>query len=106
VQTFQGIPYLSGGVSEEERDGLRQVDGDYNVKLIFAAKEGDYFSDVSVTIENNQGKKILEAVSNGPWFYTRLPPGKYTVLAQVKGQTHRQVTEVNQQKQTQLQFYW
>jgi len=106
VKTYQGIPYISGGVGEEERDMLRQVEGDYNVKLLFAVKEGNYLSDVNVTIEDSQGKKILAAVSLGPLFYTKLPPGKYKVMAQVRGQTHQQVAEVNQHKQTQLQFYW
>ena len=106
VQTYQGIPYLSGGVSEEERDALRQVDGEYNVKLIFAAKAGNYLADVNVTIEDSHGKKVLEAVSGGPWFYTKLPPGTYTVLAQAEGQTHQQVAAIKPQQQTQLQFYW
>jgi hypothetical protein len=106
VQTSQGIPYFSGGVSAEERDMLRQVDGEYNVKLIFAVKEGNYLSDVNVTIEDTQGKQILTAVSGGPWFYTKLPPGKYRVMAQAQGRTHQQVAEVTQQKQTQLQFAW
>ena len=105
-QTYQGISYLSGGIGEEERDALRQMDREYNVKLIFAAKDGVYVSNVNVTIEDGSGKKVLEAVSDGPWFYAKLPPGKYNVMAQVRGQTHKRVVEVGQQKQAQLQFSW
>jgi hypothetical protein len=106
VQTASGISYFSGGVSAEERDALRHVGGEYTVKLVFAAKAGDYLSDVQVTIMDGQGKQILAAVSGGPWFYAKLPSGKYTVMAQVRGQTQQQVAEVKQQQQTQLQFYW
>ena len=105
-QTYQGISYLSGGIGEEERDALRQMDREYNVKLIFAAKDGVYVSNVNVTIEDGSGKKVLEAVSDGPWFYAKLPPGKYNVMAQVRGQRHKRVVEVGQQKQAQLQFSW
>ena len=106
VKTYHNVPYFSGGVGEEEIDLLRQVDGAYNVKLIFAATEGNYLSDVRVLIEDSQGTKVLEAVSEGPWFYTKLPPGTYNVLAQAEGRTRQQRAQVTQQKRTQLQFYW
>jgi hypothetical protein len=105
-RTERGIPYLSGGVSEEERDVLRRVERDYDLKLVFATKEGNYLSDVNVTIMDEQGRKVLETVSSGPWFYTNLSPGKYKVVAQARGKTHQQVAQVNPQKQTQLQFHW
>ena len=106
VKTYHNVPYFSGGVGEEEIDLLRQVDGAYNVKLIFAATEGNYLSDVRVLIEDSQGTKVLEAVSEGPWFYTKLPPGTYKVLAQAEGRTRQQRAQVTEQKRTQLQFYW
>jgi hypothetical protein len=82
------------------------VDGAYNVKLIFAATAGNYLADVRVLIEDDQGTKVLEALSKGPWFYTKLPSGTYHVLAQAEGRTQRQKAQVTQQKRTQLQFYW
>jgi hypothetical protein len=69
-KSYNNVPYLSGGVGEEEIDLLRQVDGAYNVKLIFAATAGNYLSNVHILIEDSQGTKVLEAVSEGPWFYT------------------------------------
>ena len=106
VQTYQGIPYLSGGFGEEERETLRHMAHEYNVQLIFAAKEGHYISDVHVTIADARSRTVLDAVSEGPWFYTQLPSGTYTIMVQVNGQTQRRVTQVGRQKQTQLQFCW
>jgi hypothetical protein len=106
ARTERGIPYLSGGVSQEEREALRPMERDYDLKLIFATREGTYLSDVNVTIMDEQGRKVLEAVSDGPWFYTKLPQGRYKVMAQVRGQTHQQIVQVSPQKHTQLQFYW
>lgn len=105
-KSYNNVPYLSGGVGEEEIDLLRQVDGAYNVKLIFAATAGNYLSNVHILIEDSQGTKVLEAVSEGPWFYTKLSPGTYNVQAQAEGQTRQQRAQISQQKRTQLQFYW
>jgi hypothetical protein len=106
VQTYGGIPYISGGLGQEELEALRQTSRDYNLKLIFALKDGSFVAEVEVVITDSTGKKVLEAVSHGPWFFTKLPAGKYRVSAQVMGQTRQQTAQVGQQKQTQLQFYW
>jgi hypothetical protein len=101
-KSYNNVPYLSGGVGEEEIDLLRQVDGAYNVKLIFAATAGNYLSNVHILIEDSQGTKVLEAVSEGPWFYTKLSPGTYNVRAQAEGQTRQQRAQISQQKRIQL----
>ena len=106
AKAYQGIPYVSGGVGEEERDLLQPLGREYNVKLIFAAKEGNYFAEIAIAIVDSRGRKVLDAVSEGPWFYTQLPPGTYSVMAQVGGRTQQRTVQVNQQKQTQLSFYW
>jgi hypothetical protein len=105
-RTERGIPYLSGGISEEEREALRLMERDYDLKLIFATRAGNYLSDVQVTIMDEQGRRVLETISAGPWFYTRLPAGKYRVMAEARGKTQQQAVQVSPQKQTQLQFHW
>src|SRR5215470_6670699 len=87
VKMYQGIPYISGGVGTEEHDLLQAQSREYNVELTFAVKAGNYLADIPLTIVDNQGRKVLEAVSEGPLFYTKLPPGAYTVIAQADGQT-------------------
>jgi hypothetical protein len=44
VHTEHGIRYVSGGIGQGERDMLRQMAGEYNLKLIFAVKQGNYLS--------------------------------------------------------------
>ena len=106
VKTYQGIPYISGGVGEEERDLLQTQRQEYNVKLTFAAKAGNYLSEIPISIVDSQGKKVFEAVAEGPWLYTKLPPGTYSVIAQADGQTHQRQVQVNQQHLAQVQFSW
>lgn len=76
------VPYVSGGVGFEERDALSASARQYNLKLIFAAREyGSYMSDVRVHIQGARGADVLEAVAEGPWFFAKLPPGTYQVTA-------------------------
>ena len=44
-----GVRWLSGGVSLEERDAMRDVAPDYNLRVVVAlARTGDYRADVPV----------------------------------------------------------
>lgn len=81
VEDYRGIPYVSGGVGEDSRDALQETARDYNLKLIFSNKTGHYLAAINVLITRPNGDTVLEAVSKGPWFYTKLPPGTYTVVA-------------------------
>jgi hypothetical protein len=102
-----GITYVSGGNGMEERQALNEIAGDYNLKLVFAEKDsGAYHSDVKLLIMNMKGQKILEAVSDGPWFFVKLAPGRYKITAEVKEQSLVQQATVGGGRLTQLHFYW
>ncbi len=104
---YQGIPYVSGGVGVDEREAFAAMGKDYSLKLIFAIKGGEYLSDVKVEISDSIGKKVLEAVADGPWFFTNLPPGKYKVNVTMMGKTQQNVVNIGKdKKQTTLRFYW
>lgn len=85
--TQQGFPYLSGGVSSNERQIMEGLGKDYNVKITFAERGGAYLADVSLIITGTKGTEIVAATANGPWFFIQLPPGRYTVKATFNGQT-------------------
>jgi len=89
------VPYTSGGVGSSARDDMEMdKGGEYSLKLVFAYENGDYLSDVAVTIADASGKALLSATSDGPWFYAKLPPGTYDVTATFAGQTQRFQTKV------------
>lgn len=99
-----GVPYLSGGVGLEERQRLEQSTGDYNLKLVFAATAGAYLGDVHVVIRGPRGV-ALDATSTGPWFFAKLPPGKYRVSATANGRTQTKSVSVGG-KQSRAAFYF
>ncbi|MHB8138896.1 MAG: carboxypeptidase regulatory-like domain-containing protein [Smithellaceae bacterium] len=102
---YQGIPYLSGGASLDAREQLDAEGRNYSLKLVFAGKNGEYLSDIKVGILDRAGKKVLDAVSTGPWFFCKLPPGKYTVTATMMSKEKRSRVNIGKGQST-LRFYW
>jgi hypothetical protein len=106
VKSYGNIPYVSGGVGLEERDALAQMSRDYNLKLSFAVSSGNYLGDVNVVIKDVRGQVVLEAVSEGPWFFAKLPSGKYTIRVEVMGKAQQQSSQVPAKGQAQVNFFW
>ncbi len=76
------VAYRSGGIGAEERAALRAHARDYNLRLTFAAEgRGAYLGGAKVRIEDSDGHVVLDAGSEGPWFFARLPKGRYRVVA-------------------------
>ena len=86
-ETDQGIAYMTGGVGIGEREKMENWAENYNLKLSFAEEAGVYLADVSVVVEDQRGKQLINMTSNGPWLYLQLPPGDYTVRATVNSET-------------------
>jgi hypothetical protein len=78
-KTEQGFPYISGGVSTNEREIIQTAGKAYNVKLSFADKRGPYLSEVRLVIEGAKAAQIIAITTPGPLFYIQLPPGNYAV---------------------------
>ena len=106
VQTDHGTPYVSGGVSLDEQQMLRDMTQDDNVQLIFAAKNGDYLSDVTVQIVDTSGHEVLNTVTQGPWLFTKLPIGTYSIRATIKGQSQGAMFTAPAAGQTRIYLTW
>ena len=105
-QTDEGIAYMSGGAGEDERVAMNGLAGNYNLRLVFADKEGAYLSDVKVDIRNAAGREVLSAISNGPWFFAMLPKGRYKIKAEARGKSMTQSAVIGRGRQKELKFYW
>ncbi|MGN6734473.1 MAG: hypothetical protein ACTHMB_21285 [Candidatus Binatia bacterium] len=105
--TKRGFPYLFGGASSNEREAMEERAKDYNLKLVFAEKNGPYLSDVTLTLSSPKQGEILAVATQGPWFYIRLPAGTYDIKADFKGQT-KQIKNFNlpEGKSVQQIFVW
>lgn len=79
------VPMASGGVGEEEFDALAAHTDKFNVKLLFTETNGDYVSDVAVSIMNAKGKELANTVTDGPILLMQLKPGSYKIKATEAG---------------------
>jgi hypothetical protein len=99
-------PYLSGGIGSDERDAMAAEAKKYNLKIVFATKGKSYLADIAVKIKDESGKTIIDATSDGPWFFTNISQGKYTVIATMKQEALSQKLEIKQSGQSVLYFFW
>jgi hypothetical protein len=53
-----GVTYVSGGAGTEAVDRLRSMEKDFNLKLVFAMKNGEYVADVRVTVVDATNKVV------------------------------------------------
>jgi len=83
-----GSTYVSGGVDEPQRKAMFKVAPKYAIQLIFEVRgEVDGVTGVTVTLRDIKGDAILEAVSEGPYFYINPPAGgRYTIEAEFNGE--------------------
>ena len=61
-----GIPYLSGGIGDEEREAIDRARNNYNIKLVLAEASGSYVSDVTLhitTVLTYDDRIVLDAWS-------------------------------------------
>lgn len=106
IQTPGGISYVSGGVGDESTDRLNSMAGEFNLKLVFAMKSGEYVSGVKVVIIDAKGKSVLDTISDGPWLLTRLPAGNYKIVANFAGKAEKRQVAVGANKLRTIDFRW
>lgn len=85
VGNDRGIPYVTGGVGEDEASALRRLAPGYSMRATFTAASGEYLSGVAVQIFGSDGKVVFAGTSAGPYLFARLPPGHYRVVATFDG---------------------
>lgn len=101
-----GVMYVSGGVGTEAVELLKSMEKDFNLKMVFADKAGEYLSDVKVTITDSGDRVLLDAVTEGPLLMAKLPVSRYRIDATFDGRSERQNVAVTANKLTSLGFQW
>jgi hypothetical protein len=100
------ISYLSGGVGKPEREQLRAMEKEFNLKLVFTLADGKFVASVRVVVSDAKGRKLLEHVADGPYFMARLPAGQYSIAATYAGNSQTRKIEVAGGRLRSEQFRW
>ncbi|KWA30259.1 hypothetical protein WL27_26195 [Burkholderia multivorans] len=86
---------------------MQAVRKNYNLIMTFAQKgTGAYLSDVQVVIQDATGKEIMRAMSEGPFFFAKLPSGRYKVIADYLNSTQTLTANIHGHKSVDLYLYW
>ncbi|CAG9243064.1 conserved exported hypothetical protein [Burkholderia diffusa] len=100
-----GVAYITGGIGQDEITAFRDVAPRYNLRITFASKRGQYLSDVDVTLSSGKST-ILDAHTNGPFLFARVPPGRYTVSAHDRAIQEVRHVVVPARGAVDVRFYW
>ncbi len=85
TQTQGEVEFVSGGVSDAEQQAIRERAGDFDLWITVARSDGAYLSDVDVSVDNTNGRTILDTTTRGPSLLVDLPKGTYEVTAKADG---------------------
>lgn len=106
-RTAQGLAYLSGGVSLDERTTLQTQGSGYSLWVVTAAmKSGAYLSNVHVTIRDAKQIAVFDGRLDGPWLFVDLPLGRYEVQAAFNGVVQKRITTIHPGDHHQALFYF
>lgn len=105
AQQQGNITFVSGGAGDEDRTALKQVENQYNLRLLFAARNGDYLANVAVTLSDGRGNAVLDTIADGPIFYARVPAGRYRLTVSNQGQSQSRDISIGNGAVRQ-DFYW
>ncbi len=106
IRTYQGIAYVSGGVSDDEQHALEAEGGRFNLKVTTALSSGHFVSDVPIQVQDAHGTTVLDVVADGPLLFAALPPGAYSVRCTLNGKPQEHKVSVGAGKQQQLACTW
>ncbi len=106
TQSSNGITYVTGGVTIDERQEMTAVRKDYSLLLKVAAKSGKYLGDSVVKITDQTGATVFECTTDGPWLLVDLPVGRYTVNATGLDITQSQKILISKKTRREITMYW
>jgi hypothetical protein len=94
--TEQGVPFVHGGASQEERTALHARRKGYSLWVVTTAtKSGAYLADVRVVIRDAQQNTAFNRRLDGPWLFIDLPAGRYEIEATFRGETQERNTTIH-----------
>ena len=101
------VTYVSGGVGNDSVAAMRAIKDRYNLRMLFAVQgSGEYLANVRVTLLDAHGAVVFDAVSEGPFFFAKLPPGGYEIVVDNAGRTLRKQIEIAASAPVLQAFYW
>jgi len=107
VVTVTTIPYLNGGIGNEEAATIRSKANDFSLRLMFAeGPNNELTANVPVVITDARGDPVLALSDAGPLLYVMLPKGSYTVTAQAHEVAKTEHVTLDGTQGKDVAFHW
>lgn len=106
TNTANGISYLTGGVTLDERQEMADQRKNFSLLLKLAAKSGKYLGDSSVTVTNAKNAVLFEGTTDGPWLFMNLPAGNYKVTVKNGDVSQSQKINIGKNAHRDVTMYW
>lgn len=106
VADEHGTLYVSGGVSLEERDQLREMARGFPLRITSARPDAALVPNVAVAISDARGRQVLAVPEAGPLLYVNLPPGNYRISVIKDGQVESRKVTITGGQQREAAFFW
>ena len=101
LQQSNGVKYLNGGASEEDRNRLRAQAADYPLSIALSGPGGEYIVADTLKLSNRAGAEIATVPNAGPVVMFNLPPGQYVAEVTLPDGVHaRRAVQVGHEAQT------
>jgi hypothetical protein len=107
VRKQSGIPFVSGGVTEAERQEMQRIANKYPMQLVFTAEgQPPELKGVKIKVRDLRGDTLIEAVADGPLFYFNPPSGRWTMEAELNGETVARTVDLVGRRYIVLEFHF
>jgi len=103
------LKWMSGGIGKDQADAMRAIASRYNVRLVMAQARkpsAAFLAAVPVTLSDAKGRVLLKIKSDGPYLFLHLPPGHYSVKAEVAGRVLSRSFSVKGNGARQIALIW
>lgn len=106
ARAVDNYAYITGGIGTDSREEMQTAGADYNLHMK-CCKGVQAVGTVNFTIRDSKDVVVLQASSDGPWFFVQLPPGEYRVDAASEGQSMTKHVRIpTSTKVQELYFAW
>ena len=103
------VTWISGGVSKDEANAMRKIASRYNVRLVMAVARkpsAAFLGAVPVKVSDAKGRTVLAVKTDGPLLFLKLPPGRYTVSANVAAHVLSKSFRAKERGSMQIALIW
>ena len=109
AQVQGGVSYVTGGIGDDEAAVFKRAAATYPLEMMFVQKarpRDEFLADVRVSVRDRSGNSLLDTTAEGPFLLAKLPPGKYKIEAEYRGQRKQQSVEVRSGAHRRAVFVW